>query len=207
MRQADGSRVDAVRNLDKGSLNPQIPGRNPGRSFIGYASGDGFATAGDLVRFAEALGDGTVLDRPFAELFAGAKRPGPEPTSFEAYTMPVGIINGQWVIGRGGATGGSVANWNIYPTPVGSASSSATTTACRYRKSASGRVRPSPAGQSTHQAAADAWPRLADTKRRDLLTFSWVVHARSGSGGHAPPRTLDGRWSPARPAPRQRRRR
>jgi hypothetical protein len=29
--------------------------------------------------------------------------------------MPVGIINGQWVIGRGGATGGSVANWNIYP--------------------------------------------------------------------------------------------
>jgi CubicO group peptidase (beta-lactamase class C family) len=115
MLQADGSRVDAVRNLDKGSPDPQIPGRNPGRSFIGYASGDGFATAPDLVRFAEALGDGTVLDRPFADLFAGAKLPGPEPTSFEAYTMPVGIINGQWVIGRGGATGGSVANWTIYP--------------------------------------------------------------------------------------------
>ena len=72
-----------------------------GRPRLGlYASGDGFATAPDLVRFAEALRDGTVLDRPFAELFAGAKLPGPEPTSFEAYTMPVSIINGQWVIGR-----------------------------------------------------------------------------------------------------------
>lgn len=115
MLQADGSRVDAVRNLDKDSLSQQGSGENPGRSFIGYASGNGFATAPDLVRFAEALRDGTVLDRPFAELFAGAKLPGPEPTSFEAYTMPVAIINGQWVIGRGGGTGGSGANWDIYP--------------------------------------------------------------------------------------------
>jgi CubicO group peptidase (beta-lactamase class C family) len=105
MLQADGSLVDAVRNLDKGSLDPNIQGRNPGRSFIGYASGDGFATAPDLVRFAEALRDGTVLDRPYADLFAGAKLPGLEPTSYGAYTMPVSIINGQWVIGRGG--GGS----------------------------------------------------------------------------------------------------
>ncbi|OZV76373.1 serine hydrolase [Micromonospora echinospora] len=115
MRQADGSLVDAVRNLDKGSLDPNIRGRNPGRSFIGYASGDGFATAPDLVRFAEALRDGTVLDRPYADLFAGPKLPGPEPTSYEAYTMPVSIVNGQWVIGRGGGGGGIGANWSIYP--------------------------------------------------------------------------------------------
>ena len=115
MLQADGSRVDAVRNLDKGSLSPPIAGRNPGRSFIGHASGDAFATAPDLVRFAEALRDGTVLDRPYADLFAGAKLPGPEPTAFEAYTMPVSIINGQWVIGRGGGAGGIGANWDIYP--------------------------------------------------------------------------------------------
>lgn len=115
MRQADGSRVDAVRNLDQGSPSPLIPGRNPGRSFIGYAAGDGFATAPDLVRFAEALRDGTVLDRPFADLLTGAKLPGHGPTSYETYTMPVSIINGQWVFGRGGATAGSVANWDIYP--------------------------------------------------------------------------------------------
>lgn len=98
MRQADGSRVDAVRNLDKGSVGLHIPGRNPGRSFIGCASGDGFATAPDLVRFAHALHDGTLLDRPYADLFAGAKLPGPEPTAFEAYTMPVSIINAAAVI-------------------------------------------------------------------------------------------------------------
>ncbi|MFI7157294.1 serine hydrolase domain-containing protein [Micromonospora chalcea] len=115
MRQADGSRVDAVRNLDKGSVSPPIRGRNPGRGFIGYASGDGFATAPDLVRFAHALRDGTLLDRPYADLFAGARLPGPEPTSFEAYTMPVSIIGGQWVIGRGGGAGGVGANWTIYP--------------------------------------------------------------------------------------------
>jgi CubicO group peptidase (beta-lactamase class C family) len=117
MRQADGSRVDAVRNLDKGSPSPQMPGRNPGRSFIGYASGDGFATAPDLVRFAHALRDGTVLDRPYVELFTGAKLPGRGgPRSFIGYTMPVKVVNGpQWLFGRGGANGGSAANWNIYP--------------------------------------------------------------------------------------------
>jgi CubicO group peptidase (beta-lactamase class C family) len=113
--QADGSLVDAVRNLDKGSLDPNIHGRNPGRSFIGHASGDGFATAPDLVRFAEALRDGTVLDRPHADLFAGAKLPGPVPTSFHGYTMPISITNGQWVFGRGGGGPGVGADWSIYP--------------------------------------------------------------------------------------------
>lgn len=115
MLQEDGSRVDAVRNLDKGSVSPPIQGRNPGRAFIGYSSGDGFATAPDLVRFAQALRDGTLLDRPHADLFAGAKLPGPVPTAFEGYTMPVSIVGGQWLIGRGGGTGGGGANWTIYP--------------------------------------------------------------------------------------------
>jgi len=60
MRQPDGSRVDAVRNLDKDSLSQQGPGENPGGSFIGYAAANGFATAPDLVRFAHALSYGTV---------------------------------------------------------------------------------------------------------------------------------------------------
>ncbi|SCG64111.1 serine hydrolase domain-containing protein [Micromonospora humi] len=115
MRQADGSRVDAVRHLDRGSVEPPVEGRNPGRAFIGHASGDGFATAPDLARFADALRDGTLLDRPWAELFAAAKQPGPAPTSFDAYTMPVSIIGDQWVFGRGGGAGGVGANWTVYP--------------------------------------------------------------------------------------------
>jgi CubicO group peptidase (beta-lactamase class C family) len=111
MRQADGSRVDAVRNLDKGTLDP-FPDRNPGRSFIGKV----FATAPDLVRFAEALRDGTLLNRPYADLFTGAKLPMPEPTAYGAYSGPVEILNGtQWLVGRGGGGGGITVNWNIYP--------------------------------------------------------------------------------------------
>ncbi|GAA0461118.1 serine hydrolase [Paractinoplanes deccanensis] len=115
MLQADGSLVDAVRNLDKGSVLKPIEGRNPGRAFIGNPSGDGFATAPDLVRFAEALRDGTLLSRPYADLFAGAKLPGSEPTSFHGYTMPISLSNGQWVVSRGGAAPGIGANWSIYP--------------------------------------------------------------------------------------------
>ena len=114
LRVAGGGLVDAVRHPEQGSQDRETLGRNPGRGYIGYASGDGFATAPDLVRFAEALRRGTVLDRPYAELFAGAKLPGPEPTAYEGYTMPVSIINGQWVIGRGGGAGGVGANWSIY---------------------------------------------------------------------------------------------
>ena len=115
MRQPDGSRIDAIHHLDKDSLSQQGPHENPGRSFIGNV----FATAPDLVRFAHALADGTVLDRPYADLYTGAKLPGPadapEP-SFRAYSGPIHLINGrQWEFGRGGSTGGVSANWNVYP--------------------------------------------------------------------------------------------
>jgi len=80
------------------------------------APGDaGFATAPDLVRFAHALGDGTVLDRPYADLLTGAKfplaggqqgQPALAYPSFAAYDIPVKIIKGQWAFGRAGADPG-----------------------------------------------------------------------------------------------------
>jgi CubicO group peptidase (beta-lactamase class C family) len=122
MLQSDGTLVDAVRNLDKGSQDPYQPGKNPGRSFIDY---DGFATAPDLVRFAHALHDGTVLDRPYGEVLTAAKVPhggqseggrsASAETSYGAYLMAVAIVNGQWVFGRAGVNPGSAASWNIYP--------------------------------------------------------------------------------------------
>ncbi|MFH8616914.1 serine hydrolase domain-containing protein [Streptomyces sp. NPDC017979] len=128
MRQADGTRVDAVRNLDKGSPDPHQLGKNPGRSFIDPPGDAGFATAPDLVRFAHALTDGTLLDRPYVDVALAPKLPlapqggglaapkaAPGDASFATYTMPVSIINGQWVRGRAGVNPGSVASWNIYP--------------------------------------------------------------------------------------------
>jgi CubicO group peptidase (beta-lactamase class C family) len=114
MTLADGSRVDAVRNLDVSSPDPETPGENPGRSFIDPPGDGGFATAPDLVRFAHALGDGTVLDRPYADLLTGAKIPHPG-AGFGAYDMTAHIIGSQWVFGRAGANPGIGANWNIYP--------------------------------------------------------------------------------------------
>jgi CubicO group peptidase (beta-lactamase class C family) len=124
MTLADGSRVDAIGNLDKSSPAPETLGENPGRSFISPPGDAGFATAPDLVRFAHALADGTVLDRPYAELLTGAKvphagaqdgQPASGYPSFGAYDMPVHIIGGQWVFGRAGAGPGIGANWNVYP--------------------------------------------------------------------------------------------
>ena len=111
MLQADGSWVDAVRNLDKGSQDPNQLGKNAGRSFIDY---DGFATAPDLVRFARGLRDGTVLERPYADVVTSAKVPH-SATSFGAYLMAVGIVNGQWLFERAGLNPGSAANWDLYP--------------------------------------------------------------------------------------------
>ncbi|MBO0804060.1 MAG: beta-lactamase family protein [Nocardiopsaceae bacterium] len=123
MTLADGSVVDAVRHLEDSSPNPETPGVNPGRTFIDAPGNAGFVTAPDLVRFARALGDGTLLDRPYADLFTGAKfpltggengQPAPDYPSFGAYDIPVNIIGGQWVAGRAGADPGIAAYWHVY---------------------------------------------------------------------------------------------
>jgi CubicO group peptidase (beta-lactamase class C family) len=114
MTLADGSQVDAIRNLDKSSPNPNTLGKNPGRAFIDAPGDGGFATAPDLVRFARALGDGTLLDRPWADVLTGAKIPH-GPASFGAYGIPVSIVNGQWTYQRAGGNPGVAANWTIYP--------------------------------------------------------------------------------------------
>ncbi|WP_432927165.1 serine hydrolase domain-containing protein [Microbispora sp. CA-135349] len=114
MRLADGSHVDAVRNLDKGSPYEYILGRNPGRAFIDPMGDGGFATAPDLVRFANALCDGTLLDRPWADVLTAAKIPH-SPAGFGTYGPAASIVGGQWVVQRAGGNPGVCANWSIYP--------------------------------------------------------------------------------------------
>ncbi|MQY08366.1 serine hydrolase domain-containing protein [Actinomadura macrotermitis] len=128
MELADGSVVDAVRNLDKGSPHQYEAGKNPGRAFIDAPGDGGFVTAPDLVRFARALGDGTLLDRHYAELLTGpklpllpqgggalARRTAPADAGFGAYQIPVSLVSGQWVWNRAGANPGVGASWTIYP--------------------------------------------------------------------------------------------
>ncbi|MCO5992707.1 serine hydrolase domain-containing protein [Actinoallomurus rhizosphaericola] len=114
MTLADGSVVDAIRNLDKSSPDQDVLGKNPGRAFIDAPGDGGFATAPDLVRFARALGDGTLLDRPWADVLTAPKIPH-GPGSFGSYGIPVSIVNGQWMYQRAGGNPGVGANWDIYP--------------------------------------------------------------------------------------------
>ncbi len=114
MTLVDGSVVDAIRNLDKSSPDPDVRGKNPGRAFIDAPGDGGFATAPDLVRFARGLADGTVLDRPWAEVFTAAKIP-LGPGVFASYGPAVSVVNGQWEYQRAGGNPGVGANWSIYP--------------------------------------------------------------------------------------------
>ncbi|KAA9374557.1 beta-lactamase family protein [Microbispora cellulosiformans] len=114
MEVAGGGVVDALSNLDKGSPYPYILGKNPGRAFIDAPGDGGFATAPDLVRFARALSDGTVLDRPWADVLTAAKAPHGQ-ASFAAYGIATDIVEGQWAYQRSGGNPGIGANWSIYP--------------------------------------------------------------------------------------------
>jgi CubicO group peptidase (beta-lactamase class C family) len=120
MYQADGTRVDAVRNLDAGAV--LTGGSNAARGFVGAGGGGGFSTAPDLVRFALALQRGKLLEPAFTELYTSPKfamppRPGPvDPSrqSFQGYGLVTPIANHRRVIGHGGGIGGGNTNWSIY---------------------------------------------------------------------------------------------
>ena len=114
MTVAGGSQVDALRNLDKGSPFEYMADRNPGRAFIDAIGDGGFATAPDLIRFARALGDGTLLERPWADVLTGPRVPTGR-AAFGTYGPSAEIVGGQWAWQRAGGNPGVCANWSIYP--------------------------------------------------------------------------------------------
>ncbi|MBP2471954.1 CubicO group peptidase (beta-lactamase class C family) [Crossiella equi] len=124
MKLKDGTVVDVAANLDKGSPSEYRPGFNPARNFIDFASDGGFSSARDLARFGQAIEDGTLLDRPWAQLFTGPKAPhlrgkfgGPPPPypAFGGYTLPIALQYGQWTYNRFGFNPGSGAGYTVFP--------------------------------------------------------------------------------------------
>ncbi|MDF2705063.1 MAG: serine hydrolase [Nonomuraea muscovyensis] len=126
MYQKDGTRVDAVRNLDKGSVYGDAgQGSNSARGWMGTGGGNGFSTAPDLVRFAVALQGGKLASRPYTELYVNGKisaKPLREDTSgnsvrgenFQAYGPVASIYNSQRIITHGGGAGGISTSWSVY---------------------------------------------------------------------------------------------
>lgn len=111
---ADGTYVDALHHLDKGSPYDYILGKNPGRTFVDAPGDGGFATAPDLVRFVRALHDGTLLSRPWRDVLFAPRTP-TGPASFGAYGIGVEIFAGQWTYQRAGGNPGVGANWTVFP--------------------------------------------------------------------------------------------
>ncbi|MBB4741690.1 CubicO group peptidase (beta-lactamase class C family) [Actinoplanes octamycinicus] len=114
MTLADGRVADALQDLTQGSPLGHVAGKNPGRAFIDAPGDGGFATAPDLVRFANALRDGTLLAQPWADVLTAPKIPLGQ-ASFGAYGVAVEIVGGQWQYQRAGGNPGIGANWSVYP--------------------------------------------------------------------------------------------
>ncbi|MFD1541723.1 serine hydrolase domain-containing protein [Nonomuraea guangzhouensis] len=126
MYQKDGTRVDAVRNLDKGSVYGDAgQGSNSARGWMGTGGGNGFASAPDLLRFAVALQGGKLTARPYTELYINGKisaKPLREDTSgsslrgetFQAYGPVAATYNNQRIITHGGGAGGISTSWSVY---------------------------------------------------------------------------------------------
>ncbi|SEF93402.1 CubicO group peptidase, beta-lactamase class C family [Nonomuraea solani] len=123
MWQEDGSRVDGVRNLDKGG-GSGVVGSNSARAFIGSGGGNGFSTAPDLVRFALALQRNKLLKQAHTDLYVSPKVSGaplregpPDPARgepFQAYGPIASIYNDRRFIAHGGGIAGGSTNWSIY---------------------------------------------------------------------------------------------
>jgi CubicO group peptidase (beta-lactamase class C family) len=110
MLDPSGHRVDALRT-----------GQGAARMFIGTGGGNAFSTAADLVRFAAALQDGTLLDPTYTELYMSPKFPtrprgavDPAVRSFVAYGAPAPIVNNHRLFTHGGGAAGESTNWTIY---------------------------------------------------------------------------------------------
>ncbi|WP_285779196.1 serine hydrolase domain-containing protein [Microtetraspora sp. NBRC 13810] len=126
MYQKDGTRVDAVRNLDKGSVYGDAgQGSNSARGWMGTGGGNGFSTAPDLVRFAVALQGGKLTTRPYTELYVNGKisaKPLREDTSgsslrgetFQAYGPVAATYDNQRIVTHGGGAGGISTSWSVY---------------------------------------------------------------------------------------------
>ncbi|MFJ6572645.1 serine hydrolase domain-containing protein [Streptomyces sp. NPDC091292] len=107
---SSGERIDAVR-----------AGEGAARMFIGTGGGNAFSTGPDLVRFAQALQDGHLLNPAYTELFMSAKLPMrprgaavPGVRSFMAYGATAPVVNNHQLLTHGGGAAGESTNWTIY---------------------------------------------------------------------------------------------
>jgi CubicO group peptidase (beta-lactamase class C family) len=98
-------------------------------TFVGLPPGGAFANGTDLVRFANALRGGKLLDAPYTHITTTPKvqlkmaQPGPPPPgataalppAFGTYAPMALLVKGQWVLGHNGGSPGVSTNLDWYP--------------------------------------------------------------------------------------------
>ncbi|MBB5983929.1 serine hydrolase domain-containing protein [Kribbella solani] len=90
-------------------------------AFIGNPAGNAMASANDMVRFAQAVNDGTLLNAEYKEIFLSPKVPKPpragaqESAAFAAYATDDLLVNGKWVYGHPGGAPGVSTSVEWYP--------------------------------------------------------------------------------------------
>ena len=81
----------------------------------GMSAGGGDSTAGDLLRFAEALRNHKLLGRQLTEtVVTGKTQPGPNADSKYAYGFEDDLVAGHRVVGHGGGAPGMNGQLDIY---------------------------------------------------------------------------------------------
>lgn len=80
---------------------------------IGSAAGGGYASANDMLRFATALYDGTLIDTEHREQMTTAKTP--DGSDGYAYLYLDGRVNGKRFVGHNGGAPGINAEFSVFP--------------------------------------------------------------------------------------------
>jgi len=81
---------------------------------IGAPAGGGYASANDLLKFATALYDGTLIDAQHREQMTTSKSPGSHSGGY-AYLYQDGRINGKRYVGHNGGAPGINAEFAVFP--------------------------------------------------------------------------------------------
>ena len=81
---------------------------------IGAPGGGGYSSANDMLKFAAALYDGTLIDAQLHEEMTTAKPPGGEGGGY-AYLYQDGRVNGKRYVGHNGGAPGISADFSAFP--------------------------------------------------------------------------------------------
>lgn len=81
----------------------------------GGSAGGGYSTVGDLLKFAEALEEGKLLNKTYTDMDMTGQAATPRPGVKYGFGMEEAFVNGVRIVGHGGGGPGINSNLDMYP--------------------------------------------------------------------------------------------